>query len=270
MGAALRGDAGQVGRRAVRRRQDGRDPPPARLGDAARRPVRLHRPRPRAGGGELGGPRPQPRGPRLGRRPGRHQGGGRLEPLAAPGPPRRQAAPRPRRGRRVRPLLRRPDRRQPGQGARLARAGPVTRDRRGVRAGPPAYVEKVAPKQRTLSPETLASSTSTPSATSGTRSRPSSRSDRAAPSGRRRPPRGEPPSARSPATTPARSSSERFWLSLALPSTRSMVSSRPTIARSCLSTYVDGASVTAHGSARPDSCRSVSSVTARRSHSGSS
>ena len=41
------------------------------------------------------------------------------------------------------------------------------------------------------------------------------------------------PVARSPATTPARSSSDRFWLSLALPSTRSTASSTPTIARSC-------------------------------------
>ena len=52
MGTALRGDAGQVAAGPVRRRQDGRDPAPARLGDAPGRAVRLHRQGPRAGRGD--------------------------------------------------------------------------------------------------------------------------------------------------------------------------------------------------------------------------
>ena len=75
-----------------------------------------------------------------------------------------------------------------------------------------------------------------------------------------------------PATTPARSASERFWLSLALPSTCSTTSSTPTIARSCPATYRSGASVTAHASSRPApaSWRSVSAVTSSSSQSVSS
>ena len=77
------------------------------------------------------------------------------------------------------------------------------------------------------------------------------------------------PSLRRPVTTPEESASSRFWLSLALASTFSMVSSIPTIARSCFSTYVVGASSTAHGCSRRDSLRPVSRVTASSTHAGS-
>ena len=78
-------------------------------------------------------------------RPGREPGGGPLEPRAPPHPPRGPAAARPRGRGGVRPLLRRPGRREPRQGARVAGLDRVPEIDSAFAQVHATYVEKVAP-----------------------------------------------------------------------------------------------------------------------------